>query len=208
MPCYVGAASVSPCFQLPLLYGTWSNTSCVPLDRQLGPPGVSGGTCYYQREGCLLLGVVGSSCPLYIALTTRWRHRLILEECKFHCGNNSNPPFSAAFPPGVSQFSCRVRGEQTSRLQGQTHLLAGDGFAARKQTANARPALLVWGSAMGSPAPAWHLQLVWMDISKDSSDMVLTLVLASPLASVKAAAACSSQHFQSLAASAHPVGWW
>lgn len=68
----------------------------------------SGGSCCHWRAGCLLLGVVASSYPLCIALTTRWRHRLILRECKFHHGNNYNPPFSEMFPPGVSQFAYRI----------------------------------------------------------------------------------------------------
>lgn len=68
----------------------------------------SGGSCCLQRAGRLLLGVVASSYPLYIALTTRWRHRLILRECKFHHGNNYNLPFSEMFPPGISQFTYRV----------------------------------------------------------------------------------------------------
>ena len=69
------------------------------LDGQLGPSGVSGGSCYHQRGGCLLLGVVGSSFPLYTALSTRWRHRLILRECKFH-REITIPP-----PPLFSNFS-------------------------------------------------------------------------------------------------------
>lgn len=83
---------------------------------QRGPSGVSVGSCC-QPEGCLLLGVAGSFYPFYIPLTTRWRHRLILGECNFHCGNNHNPPFSATFPPGLSQFTYRVyKAQQTCRI--------------------------------------------------------------------------------------------
>lgn len=90
--CWWGLALVSGWPTVGSAAGTWA----------------SGGSCCLQRAGRLLLGVVASSYPLYIALTTRWRHRLILRECKFHHGNNYNLPFSEIFPPGISQFTYRV----------------------------------------------------------------------------------------------------